>query len=160
MRRSGATSARPSAPYPGTRPFLDVDHDRFFGREFDSAALLEMWRNDRMTLVAGPAASGKTSLLNAGLSPLLAGDGAHFLPVGRISYGSAYPSAALPEHNPYSLALLQSWVPGESTTKLVDLTISDFFRAYADRRSGWIFAAVDQVEDLLARPRAALGLPG
>jgi tetratricopeptide (TPR) repeat protein len=152
VRRFSATGARPDAPYLGARPFLDADHDRFFGRDFDSAALLELWSDGRLTIAVGPVASGKTSLLNAGLSPLIAREGLHLLPVGRISYGATFPRASLPEHNPYTLALLQSWIPSESPTRLVDLTISDFVRRYADRRSGPIFAAIDQVDDLLAAP--------
>ncbi len=139
------------APYPGTRPFLRTDQDLFFGRGTDAKALLELWQGNRLTLVAGPVASGKTSLLNAGVFPLLTQNRTYFLPPGRISYGSTYPRAALPEHNPYTLALLQSWSPGETTTRLVDLTVRDFIRAQVDRQQrGPLFAAIDQVDDMLA----------
>jgi tetratricopeptide (TPR) repeat protein len=150
VSRVSEASPKPGAPYPGLRPFLDTDKDRFFGRDFDSEALLEFWRDNHVTLLAGPAASGKTSLLHAGLSPRLAEKGSYALPVGRISYGSTFPTAALPEHNPYTLALLQSWMPGESATRLVDLTIGEFVQIHAKRRPGSIFAAIDQVDDLIA----------
>lgn len=152
MRRLSATSAGPGAPYPGTRPFRDADHHRFFGRESDSEVLLELWRTNRITLAAGPAASGKTSLLNAGLFPRLARSGSRLLPAGRISCGATFPWAALPQHNPYTLALLQSWLPDELPTQLVDLTVSDFIKAYAEGRGEPVFAAIDQVDDLLADP--------
>lgn len=156
VREIGATRENGTAPYPGPRPFLQADQDAFFGRGTDSKALLELWQDNRLTILAGPGASGKTSLLNAGVLPLLKQNRTHFLPVGRISYGSAYPRAALPEHNPYTLALLQSWSPGETVTQLVDLTVRDFVRAEADRQrglySGPIFAAIDQVDDLFAGP--------
>ncbi|HTU72386.1 MAG TPA: hypothetical protein VMG38_02605, partial [Trebonia sp.] len=150
MSRTSGASPKPDVPYPGLRPFLDTDKDRFFGRHPDSEALLEFWRDNHITLLAGPAASGKTSLLHAGLSPRLAEKGSYTLPVGRVSYGSTFPTAALPEHNPYALALLQSWMPGESATRLVDLTISEFIQIRAKQRPGSIFAAIDQADDLIA----------
>ena len=144
------------APYPGTRPFLQADQDRFFGRGTDSKALLELWQDNRLTLLVGPVASGKTSLLNAGVLPFLKQNRTYFPPIGRISYGSTFPRAALPEHNPYTLALLQSWSPGETITQLVDLTVRDFIRVEADRQRGQyggpLLAAIDQVDDLLADP--------
>ena len=156
MRGIGETPKNEGTPYPGTRPFLQADQDHFFGRGTDSKALLELWQDNRLTILAGPAASGKTSLFNAGVLPLLKQNRTHFLPTGRISYGSIFPRAALPDHNPYTLALLQSWSPGETITRLVDLTVRDFIRAEADRQrglySGPLFAAIDQVDDLLAGP--------
>jgi tetratricopeptide (TPR) repeat protein len=156
VRGIGATRIIRTTPYLGTRPFLLADHDRFFGRRTDSKTLLELWQDNRITLLAGPAGSGKTSLLNAGISPLLKQDRTDFLPTGRISYGSAFPSAALPEHNPFTLALLRSWSPGEAVTQLVDLTVRDFLADVRGRRPGReggpLLAAIDQVDDLLADP--------
>jgi tetratricopeptide (TPR) repeat protein len=153
VRGIGGTRTIRTTPYLGTRPFLLADHERFFGRRTDSKTLLELWQDNRITLLTGPAGSGKTSLLNAGIFPLLKQDRTNFLPAGRISYGSAFPSAALPEHNPFTLALLRSWSPGEAVTQLVDLTVRDFIqRVRLGRDGGPLLAAVDQVDDLLADP--------
>jgi tetratricopeptide (TPR) repeat protein len=149
VRRFGATKRGPDAPYPGFRPFRQADQDRFFGRGTEAKALAEFWQDNRLVLAAGPVASGKTSLLQAGVLPILALNRAHVLPPGRVSYGATFPSAALPEHNPYTLALLRSWSPGEVPTRLVDLSIRDFIRALAQDRSGPVYAAIDQVDDLL-----------
>jgi tetratricopeptide (TPR) repeat protein len=154
VRGIGAARDLGTAPYPGTRPFLPAEQDRFFGRGTDSKTLLELWQDNRITLLTGRVASGKTSLLNAGVLPLLKENRTHFLPVGHISNGAAFPRAALPEHNPYTLALLQSWSPGEAVTSLVDLTIRDFLRAEKGRRHGRsevpLLVAIDQADDLLA----------
>lgn len=150
-RRCSATRKGAGAPYPGMRPFEPADQDRFFGRGTDAKALLELWQANRLTLVVGSVASGKSSLLNAGVLPLLDQNCTYVLPPGRLSYGSTFPREALPEHNPYIFALLRSWSPGETPTRLVDLTVHDFIRAQADRQgSGPLFAAIDQVDDLLA----------
>lgn len=156
VRGIGATSVIRTAPYPGARPFLLADQDRFFGRDTDSKTLLELWQDNRVTLLTGPVASGKTSLLNAGVLPLLKQNRTYFLPVGRISYGSTFARAALPEHNPFTLALLQSWSPGMAVTELVDLTIRDFIQIERERQHGLyggpLLAAIDQVDDLLTDP--------
>jgi tetratricopeptide (TPR) repeat protein len=137
-------------PYPGIRPFRTTDSSRFFGRRAEVAALAEMWHANSLTIVAGPTGSGKTSLLQAGLLPLVAGGRAEVLPPGRISYRSVFPAAGLPEHNPYTLALLGSWTPGESVTRLVGLTVQDFIGQHAERHDGEILAMFDQAEELFA----------
>ena len=138
-----------SRPYPGTRPFAQADFDFFFGRSRDSENLAELWHANRLTLAVGPTGCGKTSLLQAGTLPLVRYGRAEVLAPGRIAYGSGYPVAALPEHNPYTLSLLRTWVPGEPVTRLVGLTVREFVRRQADRHEGLVLAAIDQAEDLL-----------
>src|ERR1022692_3416075 len=115
-------SGRPGQPYPGARPFQYTERDRFFGRSTEAAELVRMWRTNRLVIVYGHAGSGKTSLLRAGVLPLIAGGKDDVTPVGRFSYGSTFPRAALPEHNPLTSALLRSWSPGEYASRLVGLT--------------------------------------
>lgn len=137
-------------PYPGDRPFRRADGDRFFGRRRDANSLAELWRTNNLTVAVGPTGSGKTSLLQAGLLPLVEGGRAEVLPPGRVSYGSTYPAAGLPEHNPYTIALLGSWSPGESATRLVGLTVQEYIRRRAELHDGAILAVIDQAEELLA----------
>jgi tetratricopeptide (TPR) repeat protein len=151
VTRTGVTSSVVDRPYPGTRPFQQNDHDRFFGRAACAANLVELWRSNRLTIAFGPVASGKTSLLNAGVFPLISDTRTELFPVGRVSYDSTFPAAALPEHNPYTLSLLRSWSPsGESVTRLAGLSVLNFVRHRAERHSGAIFATVDQIEELFA----------
>jgi len=137
-------------PYPGARPFSVTESDRFFGRAAEAVHLAELWRSNRLTIIHGPAGSGKTSFLQAGVLPLVEGGRAYVLPPGRISHGSTFPLAALPEHNPYTLALLRSWSPGEATSRLVGLTLNDFIRQRTERHDGAILGAIDQAEELFA----------
>jgi tetratricopeptide (TPR) repeat protein len=135
-------------PYLGQRPFLPADRDRFWGRATEAAALARWWQDNRLTYVVGEAGRGKTSLLNAGVLPLLDTDKVTVLPVGQLSHGMAFPFAALPSHNPYTLALLRSWAPAESVTRLVGQTISRFL----ERQPGDapVLAAIDTADELLA----------
>jgi Flp pilus assembly protein TadD len=137
-------------PYPGTRPFEENDQGIFFGRSEDASELACLWLANSLTVAVGPAASGKTSLLNAGVYPLVGEEGAQALPPGRACYGETFPLAALPEHNPYSLALLRSWSPWDSATRLVGHTVRDFIHDQAERSNGVILAAIDQIEVLLS----------
>ena len=136
-------------PYLGQRPFLPADRDRFWGRETEAAALARWWQDNRLTYVVGEAGRGKTSLLNAGILPLLDTDKATVLPVGRLSQGMAFPFAALPPHNPYTLALLRSWAPAESVTRLAGQTISRFLKRQPGDAP--ILAAIDPADELLAK---------
>jgi tetratricopeptide (TPR) repeat protein len=135
-------------PYPGPRPFLRTERDRFYGRSRDTGLLAEWWRNNRLTLVVGQAGCGKTSLLRAGVLPLLSDGDLTILPAGRFSYGASFPFAALPAHNPYTLALLHSWAPGETATRLADLTVQEFIQRQVGH--GVVLAAIDPADELLA----------
>lgn len=152
VRRLRTAEGKPDAPYPGSRPFHQTDEDRFFGRSTESKALVDFWHDNRVVLAAGPVACGKTSLLHAGVLPILTQKRAHVLPPGRLSYGATFPSVMLPNHNPYTFALLRSWSPGEAPTRLVDLTVRDFVEAQAQQGNGPLYAAIDQVDDLPADP--------
>jgi tetratricopeptide (TPR) repeat protein len=135
-------------PYPGTRAFRQAEHDHFFGRASDAADIAHLWRANRVTVLYGPVASGKTSLLQAGVYPLMTGPDSNVLPPGSLSYGATFPFAALPAYNSYTLALLRSWLPDEVATRLAGQTVSDFVRGRARWHEGTIFAAIDQAEDL------------
>lgn len=154
VERSGAAEAKPGAPYPGLRPFQQTDQGRFFGRGAESKALAVFWQDNRIVLAAGPLACGKTSLLHAGVLPLMTRSRMHVLPTGRVSWGATFPSAALPRHNPYTLALLRSWSPDEAPTGLVGLSVRDFVKARAQRHLGPLYAVIDEVDHLPTAPSA------
>ncbi|GGM72646.1 hypothetical protein GCM10010106_18810 [Thermopolyspora flexuosa] len=142
-------------PYPGTRPFGTRDAPRFFGRGREAEELAGLWRRNRVTVLYGPAGAGRTSLIAAGVLPLVGTPGDEAPPVGRVSYRTVFPVAALPEHNPYTLALLCSLAPHEPVTDLVGWSLRDFLRRWPRRTDSWgrrppLLVAVDQVEELFA----------
>ncbi len=138
-------------PHLGSRPFDRHSQKFFCGRDHETSLLAEWWQTNSLTFASGPAGRGKTSLLLAGVLPLLAkdqlNDTPHVLPVGSLSRGLAFPVAALPPHNPYTLSLLRSWSPGESPTRLAGLTIRKFVTGIAAK--GPILAAIDPTDELV-----------
>src|SRR5262245_37331126 len=60
-------------PYVGLRPFFRDDARYFFGREQQTAELLEILHDQRFLGVVGSSGSGKSSLVYAGLMPALLG---------------------------------------------------------------------------------------
>ncbi|MGW0475965.1 nSTAND1 domain-containing NTPase [Streptomyces coeruleorubidus] len=69
-----APAADERAPYRGLARFEPDDSDLFFGREALARDLLRLARAHRFAAVFGPSGSGKSSLLRAGLIPLLRED--------------------------------------------------------------------------------------
>ncbi len=68
---SSASSLGPHRPFPGLRPYGFGDHDYFFGRQDQVFALYRLLDRGRFTAVVGTSGSGKSSLVRAGLLPLL-----------------------------------------------------------------------------------------
>jgi WD40 repeat protein/tetratricopeptide (TPR) repeat protein len=60
------STQRPN-PFPGLRPFRSDEHHLFFGREAQTAALLQLLRTNRFLAVVGTSGSGKSSLVRAGM---------------------------------------------------------------------------------------------
>ena len=61
-----------ACPYPGMRAFGAADVGRFFGRDPEVADLVgRLDRGERMIYVIGPSGSGKSSLVLAGLLPVI-----------------------------------------------------------------------------------------
>jgi tetratricopeptide (TPR) repeat protein len=143
-----------SEPYPGLRPYTTDDQDRFYGRESETRELLAQWRASRLLIVHGPSGVGKSSLINVAVARLAESD--RVVPVGRVSFGSTFPTAALPEHNPYELALMCSWSPSESPTRLASLSLTEFVRrrwpSGSSKTQQSVFVAIDQFEELFGGP--------
>jgi TPR repeat protein len=69
-------------PFPGLRPFDYADHAFFFGREDQSYALYGLLGLGQFVAVVGSSGSGKSSLVRAGLLPLLQHESDEFLARG------------------------------------------------------------------------------
>ena len=87
MKTPGPTlQLSPDNPWPGLRAFDEASSGFFFGRREETEALFRLVRRERLSVFYGRSGLGKTSLLHAGLFPLLRA--ANFLPVSiRLDYG-------------------------------------------------------------------------
>ena len=61
-------------PWPGLDPFDETDREYFHGRAAESSELLRLVRREPLTVLFARSGLGKTSLLKAGLFPLLRGE--------------------------------------------------------------------------------------
>ncbi|MGA7783445.1 MAG: hypothetical protein WB997_02265, partial [Candidatus Acidiferrales bacterium] len=59
----------PQNPWPGLRAFTENDQEFFFGRERETADLLDLVQRSPVVVLYGQSGLGKTSLLQAGLFP-------------------------------------------------------------------------------------------
>jgi WD40 repeat protein/DNA-binding SARP family transcriptional activator len=78
-------------PYKGLSAFAESDARDFFGREELSRRLVDRLRDGRFIAVVGPSGSGKSSLVRAGLLPLLRDDaipGSAAWPIVEMNPGS------------------------------------------------------------------------
>ena len=66
--RSALSSAK---PFPGLRPFDEADANWFFGRSSEINDLLKRLRRVRLVAIVGPSGSGKSSMIRAGLLPVI-----------------------------------------------------------------------------------------
>jgi energy-coupling factor transporter ATP-binding protein EcfA2 len=60
-------------PFPGLRPFEAAETHLFFGRDGQSSDIVARLERQRFVAVVGPSGSGKSSLVRAGLLPMLEG---------------------------------------------------------------------------------------
>ncbi|HEX2690236.1 MAG TPA: protein kinase, partial [Kofleriaceae bacterium] len=58
-------------PFAGLAPFQEADADRFYGRTREAGAVLARLRSCPLVALAGPSGVGKSSLVRAGVIPLL-----------------------------------------------------------------------------------------
>ncbi|MFQ5791202.1 MAG: WD40 repeat domain-containing protein, partial [Acidobacteriota bacterium] len=119
-------------PYPGPRPFEPGEQKLFFGRGREVSELLSLIVVHRVVLLYAQSGAGKTSLLNAGLIPLLIEEGFEILPVARVR-GLIPGDMELPEKsNVYVFNTLMGWAEdGADPKSLVSMSIATFLKEHA-----------------------------
>lgn len=80
------------SPYVGSASFDEEDHELFYGRDRAIQELRAKVHHNKLLVVTGPSGTGKSSVVKAGLLPVLRAEGFQILPVMRPG---AHPLAAL-----------------------------------------------------------------
>lgn len=137
-------------PYPGMRPFTELDSRRFFGRDVEIDRMIHrLRRGEREIHVIGASGSGKSSLIAAGLIPQLI-RGVEGLPrfhVQHLRPGerplerlTAVLAAELADTAAAVGALLALHPPATSLLLFVDQLEELFVTATDDQRRGFLAA--------------------
>jgi hypothetical protein len=116
-------------PYVGPRPFERDDKAFFFGRDHEASDLFSLVIAHRVLLLYAQSGAGKTSLINAGLIPLLEEEGGEVLPLARVQ--GLIPEDIEPEEIPnlYVFNSLMSWAEDEADPKrLAQMSLADFLK--------------------------------
>ncbi len=151
----------PDRVYPGLRPYGFEDAGWFFGREDQSLALYRLIDRGRLVAVVGGSGSGKSSVVRAGLLPLIeeetAGDGGRHwtwwsmrpgeAPVARLAETLAGPTGDKEDAKSLSLWSAEreriEFMLRKSSFGLVDV-----LRGLPDSRARTPLLLVDQFEEL------------
>jgi hypothetical protein len=114
-------------PYPGPRSFEQAECHLFFGRDREVRDLLSLIIAHPVVLLHAQSGAGKTSLLNAGLIPLLMEEGFEVLPVARVRGFEAIEQYQIEIPNIYVFNTLMSWISDRGDLEsFTNGSISDF----------------------------------
>ena len=148
-------------PFVGLRPFFDEDALYFFGRSQQSMDLLDLLRETRFVPVLGSSGSGKSSLVRAGVIPMLQ---AGFMVADRDRWRLAKckpgdaPLENLAESLIYAMGEGRDAVAAAALADRIRIDHSEAVVSYLAPRlaaSENVFILVDQFEELFAFRLAA-----
>jgi hypothetical protein len=128
-------AAADQTPYVGPRPFGRDEKDLFFGRDRETRDLCSLVVAHPIVLLYAASGAGKSSLLNAGLIPLLEARGYEVLPSARVSgrIPDAVKNAGV--DNVYAFNILSSWAgPSVDPRDLVKVDIASFLASRPHRK--------------------------
>ena len=143
----------PLSPYVGPRPFEERDADLFFGREGEVRELLSHVVANKVVLLYAASGAGKTSLLNAGVIPLLEQEERfEVLPIARLRRLDPAEASDAATGNVYVAATFLNWT-SEADHGQPPQRLKSFLEALPrgeDRRGRHLPRAVffDQFEEL------------
>ena len=152
-------AAADQTPYVGPRPFGRNEKDLFFGRDRETRDLCSLVVAHPIVLLYAASGAGKSSLLNAGLIPLLEARGYEVLPSARVSgrIRDAVNNAGV--DNVYAFNILSSWAgPSVDPRDLVKADIASFLASRPHRKDAagepvLRVALLDQFEELFTFAR-------
>ena len=122
-------------PYVGPRPFERKHRDRFFGRDREANEIVSLIIANTTLLLYAESGTGKSSLLNAAVIPLLEHEGYEVLPPARVK-------GRIPDNmdfkdvgNAYTLNTLISWSDRNAEPRdLASMRLTDFLQTRERQR--------------------------
>ncbi|HTD38390.1 MAG TPA: hypothetical protein VK669_12815, partial [Candidatus Limnocylindrales bacterium] len=143
MPRGAGPQLSAEHPFPGLRPFRFNDREFFFGREDQIYALYRLLELSRFVAVIGSSGSGKSSLVRAGLLPLLQEESES---AGERAWRSVVLSPGDAPLSSLADALMSLAPAGESAESLTDHEIRrDRIRLALRRSSFGLAEALDEI---------------
>jgi tetratricopeptide (TPR) repeat protein len=116
-----------NAPYIGPRPFEQADKDIFFGRTQEANELVSLITAHAVVLLYAQSGGGKTSLVKAGLIPLLVEEeNFHVLPPMRVRENVSSGLKPKGVENIYMFNALSSISRPDSLINLAKLSLKDY----------------------------------
>ena len=111
-------------PYVGPRPFETRERGLFFGRDREAHEVSSLILANKLLVLYAASGAGKTSLINAGVQPLIE-DELEILPTARLH--SAAVSLRLSDvANVYTYTALAGWAKPRNLGKLGQATLAEF----------------------------------
>jgi WD40 repeat protein len=158
----GSVQDGTACPYLGLRSYTEADSEYFFARDSDRDLVIDNMMASRLTVLYGPSGVGKSSLLQAGVMPLLrrTADGVFsYLAVDDavIVYADSWRNEPLPE---LGRALLRAIQRPEDVTDLIaeQPTLSlELLQEVTARLSADVYLLLDQFEELALYQTGASG---
>jgi WD40 repeat protein len=140
-------------PYVGPRALLEKD--TIFGRDNETQRLLNLLIANRIVLLHSPSGAGKSSLINAGLVPLLSKRGFTVLGPLRVNLEPPVDIEDVENCNRYTWSVLQALeehLPEEQRadpTRLMCTSIEDYLKQFRESNPGRLVLIFDQFEEIL-----------
>jgi|GEM_PF-467750 len=151
-------------PYVGPRSFLRGE--RLYGRDLETAELIDLIIAERIVLMYSPSGAGKSSLVNAALLPRIEKQGFQVLPAIRVNHEPPLSAADKPEFNRYIYSALLSIEEAAKEparipeAELLTMTFADYLTRLRARQEGKrrktasqasLFLVFDQFEEILTQ---------
>jgi PAS domain S-box-containing protein len=142
-----------SSPYPGPRPFHPAERDLFFGRADDTGDLFSLITAHREILLYAQSGAGKTSLLNAGLVPVLKDNKFQVLPIARVGGGIPQNLVLKDIKNIFIFTTLSAWTRDHAKPR--QLSLHQYLAELSRPRNEWRIPVLrilifDQFEELFS----------
>ena len=134
--------------YPGVKPFTKEEKELFFGRAQDIDRLSKLIRLEQLVVLYGKSGLGKSSLLNAGVIPLLEEEADYRCHTLRFGAYTKYNDSPLQK----TYNSLEAEVSKNSLLAGLKLSLWQMLKRYQHDGFGKVLLIFDQFEELFTYP--------